>query len=219
MHEAKLAKMEAEMKLVFQQKVMEKEGKLKQSEEELYARHREMKESLEKQRLELEDKKRKIESGRPLTPENKNSVRLCAYPMSERSSTTLSLADWSQEGVPAHLSVVVVRDDGLTISGIIDSSFPLLTGLYRSLYPPSSPHTISSCTITLSCHSFSMHALLGTFFWIPMHVDHRHRAHRRLPSPRSLTWTSRICLDHRSVYNGRDPRAAVSPGGLQPGTR
>ncbi|CAL1695256.1 unnamed protein product [Somion occarium] len=69
MHEAKLAKMEAEMKMVFQQKVQEKEAKLKQSEEELYARHREMKEALEKQRLDLEDKKRRIESGRPLTPE------------------------------------------------------------------------------------------------------------------------------------------------------
>ena len=67
--QAKLAKMEAEMKMVFQQKVQEKESKLKQSEEELYARHREMKEALEKQRLELEDKKRRIESGRPLTPE------------------------------------------------------------------------------------------------------------------------------------------------------
>ena len=35
LHEAKLAKMEAEMNLVFQQKVAEKESKLKQSEEEL----------------------------------------------------------------------------------------------------------------------------------------------------------------------------------------
>jgi len=69
LHDAKLAKMEAEMKMVFQQKVQEKEAKLKQSEEELYARHREMKESLEKQRLDLEEKKRKIENGRPLTPE------------------------------------------------------------------------------------------------------------------------------------------------------
>ncbi|ELU44493.1 septin AspB [Rhizoctonia solani AG-1 IA] len=74
LHEAKLAKMEAEMKMVFQQKVQEKEAKLKQSEEELYARHREMKEALEKQRIELEDKKRRLESGRPLTPE-KNNVR------------------------------------------------------------------------------------------------------------------------------------------------
>ncbi|BGP45290.1 Cell division control protein 3 [Rhodotorula kratochvilovae] len=69
LHESKLAKMEAEMKMVFQQKVNEKETKLKQSEEELYARHREMKEALEKQRIELEDKKRRIEQGRPLTPE------------------------------------------------------------------------------------------------------------------------------------------------------
>lgn len=74
MHEAKLAKMEAEMKMVFQQKVQEKEAKLKQSEEELYARHREMKEALEKQRMELEDKKRRIESGRPLTPEKTTNV-------------------------------------------------------------------------------------------------------------------------------------------------
>jgi len=75
LHEAKLAKMETEMKMVFQQKVQEKEAKLKQSEEELYARHREMKEALEKQRLDLEDKKRRLESGRPLTPE-KASVRI-----------------------------------------------------------------------------------------------------------------------------------------------
>lgn len=77
MHEAKLAKMEAEMKMVFQQKVQEKEAKLKQSEEELYARHREMKEALEKQRMDLEDKKRRIESGRPLTPEKTNVSFLC----------------------------------------------------------------------------------------------------------------------------------------------
>lgn len=69
LHEAKLAKMETEMGLVFQQKVLEKETKLKQSEEELYARHREMKDNLEKQRLELEDKKAKWERGIPLQEE------------------------------------------------------------------------------------------------------------------------------------------------------
>ncbi|KAF9244610.1 Septin-domain-containing protein [Melanogaster broomeanus] len=74
LHEAKLSKMEAEMKMVFQQKVQEKESKLKQSEEELYARHKDMKEALDKQRSDLEDKKRKIESGRPLTPE-KNATK------------------------------------------------------------------------------------------------------------------------------------------------
>jgi len=71
LHEQKLAKMEAEMKMVFQQKVAEKESKLKQSEEELYARHREMKEQLERQRMELEEKKSRVESGRPLEKEGK----------------------------------------------------------------------------------------------------------------------------------------------------
>ena len=66
LHEAKLQKMETEMKMVFSQKVAEKESKLKQSEEELYARHREMKEQLERQRTELDEKKSRIESGRPL---------------------------------------------------------------------------------------------------------------------------------------------------------
>lgn len=68
LHEQKLAKMELEMKMVFQQKVTEKESKLKQSEEELYARHREMKEQLDRQRQELEEKKARIESGRPVDP-------------------------------------------------------------------------------------------------------------------------------------------------------
>lgn len=63
LHEQKLQKMESEMKQVFQQKVAEKESKLKQSEEELYARHKEMKDTLEKQRAELEEKKARIERG------------------------------------------------------------------------------------------------------------------------------------------------------------
>ncbi|KAI9788059.1 MAG: hypothetical protein M1816_007271 [Peltula sp. TS41687] len=71
LHEQKLAKMEAEMKMVFQQKVAEKEAKLKQSEEELYTRHRQMKESLERQRIELDEKKSRIESGRPLEEKGK----------------------------------------------------------------------------------------------------------------------------------------------------
>jgi len=92
LHEAKLAKMEAEMKMVFQQKVQEKEAKLKQSEEELYARHKEMKETLEKQRAELEDKKRRIESGRPLTPEKASVgvlVCLCYMKVTENLSFRL----------------------------------------------------------------------------------------------------------------------------------
>lgn len=71
-----MTKMEAEMKMVFQQKVQEKESKLKQSEEELYARHREMKDALEKQRYELEERKRRLESGRPPTPDKIGSVSL-----------------------------------------------------------------------------------------------------------------------------------------------
>ena len=51
-------------KLVFQRKVSEKEAKLKQSEEELYARHREMRNALDRQRQELEERKRRIRAGR-----------------------------------------------------------------------------------------------------------------------------------------------------------
>ena len=100
LHEAKLAKMEAEMKMVFQQKVQEKEAKLKQSEEELYARHKEMKDALEKQRADLEDKKRKIESGRPLTPE-KSSVSIFLLNTSMCSDPLY--ADHQEEGVPPHV--------------------------------------------------------------------------------------------------------------------
>ncbi|PYH88698.1 septin AspB [Aspergillus ellipticus CBS 707.79] len=71
LHEQKLAKMETEMKMVFQQKVAEKESKLKQSEDELYARHREMKDQLERQRLELDEKKSRLETGRPIEEKGK----------------------------------------------------------------------------------------------------------------------------------------------------
>ena len=61
-HEAKLAKMESDMKAVFQRKVAEKEAKLKQSEEELYARHRQMRAALDQQRQELEERKRRLQN-------------------------------------------------------------------------------------------------------------------------------------------------------------
>lgn len=64
LQEARLTKMESDMKAVFQKKVAEKEQKLKKSEAELFARHREMKEQLEKQRQELEEKKVRLEAGR-----------------------------------------------------------------------------------------------------------------------------------------------------------
>ncbi|CCE65339.1 hypothetical protein TPHA_0K02060 [Tetrapisispora phaffii CBS 4417] len=61
LHEAKLAKLEAEMKSVFQNKVSEKEKKLQKSENELFARHKEMKEKLTKQLKALEEKKHSLE--------------------------------------------------------------------------------------------------------------------------------------------------------------
>ncbi|CEP64120.1 septin CDC3 LALA0_S10e02850g [Lachancea lanzarotensis] len=61
LHEAKLAKLEAEMKAVFQQKVNEKEKKLQKSEAELFNRHKEMKDKLTKQLKALEDKKHQLE--------------------------------------------------------------------------------------------------------------------------------------------------------------
>jgi hypothetical protein len=106
LHEAKLAKMEAEMKMVFLQKVQEKEAKLKQSEEELYARHREMKESLEKQRLDLEEKKRKIENGRPLTPE-KGTVSNCPVFLHNMASDTICFSSRKQGRVSSALELSV----------------------------------------------------------------------------------------------------------------
>jgi hypothetical protein len=102
LHEAKLAKMEAEMKMVFQQKVQEKEAKLKQSEEELYARHKEMKDALEKQRGDLEDKKHKVESGRPTTPE-KSSVCILFYFCYVQPSNNIFILDYKKEGIPSHV--------------------------------------------------------------------------------------------------------------------
>ncbi|KAJ8143575.1 hypothetical protein OXX80_000472 [Metschnikowia pulcherrima] len=69
LHEAKLAKMEAEMKAVFQQKVSEKEKKLQRSEADLFARHKEMKEKLAKQIKLLEDKKAQLEKQKSLPVE------------------------------------------------------------------------------------------------------------------------------------------------------
>ena len=78
LHEQKLAKMETEMRMVFQQKVSEKESKLRQSEDELYARHKEMKDQLERQKQELEERKNRVENGKPLeekSRKNKFSLR------------------------------------------------------------------------------------------------------------------------------------------------
>lgn len=64
LHEAKLSKLEAEMKQIFQQKVSEKEKKLQKSEAELFSRHKEVKEKLLKQVKQLEDKKKQLENAR-----------------------------------------------------------------------------------------------------------------------------------------------------------
>ncbi|KAK9379430.1 Septin-domain-containing protein [Kockiozyma suomiensis] len=69
---ARLQKMETEMKMVFQQKVSEKEQKLRRSEDELFARHREMKQQLEKDRRELESKLALLEQERYAYTEEKN---------------------------------------------------------------------------------------------------------------------------------------------------
>lgn len=125
LHEAKLAKMEAEMKMVFQQKVQEKESKLKQSEEELYARHKEMKDALDKQRGDLEEKKRKIESGRPLTPE-KNSV---SSPLLRRSVTIKQLFSAGYQEKPLPPSLIA------SVENISSSSRELISCLLRPFIP------------------------------------------------------------------------------------
>ncbi|CAH6722263.1 cell division control protein 3 [[Candida] jaroonii] len=66
LHEAKLSKMESEMKAVFQQKVSEKEKKLQRSEADLFSRHKEMKDKLTKQIKLLEDKKIQLEKQKSL---------------------------------------------------------------------------------------------------------------------------------------------------------
>lgn len=81
LHEAKLAKLEAEMKSVFQQKVSEKEKKLQKSETELFARHKEMKDKLTKQLKALEEKKHQLEvsnsnvQASPAQPKKKGFLR------------------------------------------------------------------------------------------------------------------------------------------------
>lgn len=70
LHEVKLAKLEAEMKAVFQQKVEEKEKKLQKSEAELFARHKELKDKLTSQLKALEEKKRQLELSLANQPSN-----------------------------------------------------------------------------------------------------------------------------------------------------
>ncbi|KAL6934146.1 hypothetical protein ACO0OL_002683 [Hanseniaspora opuntiae] len=61
LHEAKLSKLESEMKQIFLEKVLEKEKKLQKSENELFLKHKEMKDKLMKQLKALEEKKYQLE--------------------------------------------------------------------------------------------------------------------------------------------------------------
>jgi serine/threonine protein kinase len=65
LHDTKMKAMEKEMRVVFHEKVREKDTKLRQSEEELYMRHKELKESLNTRIDELREKRQRIEVGLP----------------------------------------------------------------------------------------------------------------------------------------------------------
>lgn len=160
LHESKLAKMEAEMKMVFQQKVNEKEAKLKQSEEELYARHRDMKDALEKQRLDLEEKKRRLESGRPLTPDQKvsSSSRGCA----KAGATTLTALIHSHKRRRRRCSCATERRSRLAWFRFGSRPHAIFTSNH-SLYPRFS-FTFTSISTRLSIaghdrHHVSLHSL------------------------------------------------------------
>jgi len=69
LHRTKLEKMDHEMQAVLATKMREKEGELNRGEEELYARHREMKMQLDRQRMDLEAKKQALLSRPAPVPE------------------------------------------------------------------------------------------------------------------------------------------------------
>lgn len=123
------------MKMVFQQKVQEKEAKLKQSEEELYARHREMKDALEKQRTELEDKKRRLESGRPLTPEKGVSNFEPLFTRDSLLAHTCSTLD-QEEGLPTNLVQALVSVVGRFYFFCRNPSTYTAPSHAFALYPP-----------------------------------------------------------------------------------
>ncbi len=62
LHQMKLKKMEAEMKKVFEKKVKDKEDKLTKSESDLFAKHQEMKNKLNREIKELQNKKAALEA-------------------------------------------------------------------------------------------------------------------------------------------------------------
>ncbi|KAI8980290.1 Septin-domain-containing protein [Pilobolus umbonatus] len=70
-HNEKINQMEEEMKTVFECQVNENQHRLKETEEELYARHEEMRVNLEKLMFELEDKKNRIKAQTHAKPDKK----------------------------------------------------------------------------------------------------------------------------------------------------
>lgn len=74
LQEAKLKKMDADMKQVFGNKVKEKEAKLKQTEEKMRKEHEQLKESQARQRAELEERRAKLEE-QMRAPEKKAKKR------------------------------------------------------------------------------------------------------------------------------------------------
>ena len=170
MHEAKLSKMEAEMKMVFQQKVAEKESKLKQSEEELYARHKEMKEALDKQRGDLEEKRRRIESGRPLTPEGKSSVGLLSLPFDHWLTNCSRLEGRRVSFAPNPPSpqwMLLVRNLCSLRCRLVYSLTPIYFDLYIVRFFPVGPNSSPR-------HSFrqillSLSAISSLFYMAPLH--------------------------------------------------
>ncbi|KAG7797266.1 hypothetical protein KL929_002972 [Ogataea haglerorum] len=66
LHEAKLANMEAQLRSIFQSKVSKEEKKLQETEADLFAKHKEMRDKLLKQIKLLEEKKRELEMANPI---------------------------------------------------------------------------------------------------------------------------------------------------------
>ena len=149
MHEAKLPEVEAETKTVFQQKVAEKESKLKQSEEELHARHKEVKEALNKQKGDLEEKRRRIERGRPLTPEGKSSVGLLSLPFDHWLTNRSRLEERRASSAPNPPSLQCIISYVFSLSA-----------------PTPSPSLVSSDAI-----SPSLSALPSLFYTAPLRVS------------------------------------------------
>jgi septin 7 len=66
------------MVLVFRNKVQEREDKLRRSEQELHARHREMRNTLDAQLRDLEERKRQLESESVVSSRLQHLSLLCS---------------------------------------------------------------------------------------------------------------------------------------------